>query len=129
MDFPRIEGLFMISTEYKKAVELIRKEAFPIQDAEDLEIAVSVFKLLIKEGYEVHPNEICEYLIVNYGNGREMVDFALKIQQIHEVVKATLKTTSALEEDLLWTEIFGSQSLTNKLKPSLCRVLDQASIA
>jgi hypothetical protein len=104
----------MISKEYKKAVELIRKEAFPIEHVEDLAIAVSVFKLLIKEGYDVGQNEICEYLIVNYGNGKEMVDFALKTQQIHEVVKATLKTTSGLDEDLLWKEIFEDKSPTNR---------------
>ena len=106
----------MISKEYKKAVELIRKEAFPIEQIEDLEMAVSVFKLLIKEGYNVGPNEICEYLIVNYGNRREMVEFALKVQQVHEVVKATLKTTSGLDKDLLRKEILGDQSPTNQVQ-------------
>jgi len=104
----------MISKEYKKAVELIREEVFPIESVEDLEMAVSVFKLLINEGYDVAHNEICEYLIINYGNSKEMVDFALKVQQIHEVVKAILKSSSGLDEDLLLEKIFGSQSPTNQ---------------
>jgi hypothetical protein len=93
---------------------LIRKEAFPIEHIEDLEVAVSVFKLLIKEGYGVGHNEICEYLIVNYGNSRKMLDFALKTQQIHEVVKATLKSTIDLDKELLWKKIIGNQSPTNQ---------------
>lgn len=94
----------MISEVYKKAVELIRKELFPIEHEDDLEKAVSVFKLLIKEGHYVGPDDIYQYLI-DYGNDREIEGLASKTQQIYEVVKATLNTKFGWKEDWLRKEL------------------------
>lgn len=93
----------MISKEYKKAVELIRKEVWPITHPEDdLHKAVSVFKMLIQQGHNVGYDEIYQYL-KDCGHDE---DLASETQKIYDVVKATLDTEFGFKEETLRKHLF-----------------------
>jgi hypothetical protein len=100
----------MISKEYKKALDLIVKEVWPIGPEDNLHKAVSAFKMLIEEGHEVDSNEIFYYLKACHHD----IWLASDIDNIYKVVKSTLKTEFGWEKDWLRKELFEDQSPTSQ---------------
>ncbi len=97
----------MISKEYKKGVDLIVKEVWPIEHHEDdLHKAVSVFKALIEEGHDVGCDDIFQYLRQS-GHDAQL---ASETQRINQVVKATVMTELGFPEKFLWERIFEDES-------------------
>jgi hypothetical protein len=100
----------MISKEYRKALDLIVKEVWPIGPEGNLHKAVSAFKMLIEEGHVVDANEIFYYLKDCHND----IWLASDIDNIYKVVKSTLKTEFGWKEDWLRKELFEDQTSINQ---------------
>jgi len=96
----------MISPEYKKAIDLIRAELFPIEHEEDLQKVIQVFKLLIENGHYAGQDDIYQYLIKDISNDDFTAEcdrnLASETQRIYEVVKTTIEPRTGFDWNEDW---------------------------
>lgn len=85
----------MISPEYKRAVDIIFTDYWPLEHLQDFVDSVHIFKILVKHDCFAGNDDIYQYIKKKEMENGEIEENALnkasKIQLIYDVVRATIK--------------------------------------